>query len=99
MDSGSSSKAFVAHGYVGASLNRILDDAGISKGAAYYYFDDKADLYATAIVYYSQELLGESLHDTARVTADNFGEDIVAIYRQQFTCYAERPWVFGHSPN
>ncbi len=88
-------KAFVAHGYEGASLNRILDDAGISKGAAYYYFDDKADLYATTIVYYSQELLGDSLYDPVRVTADNYWDEIATLYRQQFTSYAERPWVFG----
>lgn len=37
---------FVAHGYSGASLNRIIDAAGISKGSMYYYFDDKQDLYA-----------------------------------------------------
>ena len=34
-------KAFAAHGYDGASLNQILADADISKGAAYYYFDNK----------------------------------------------------------
>ena len=27
-----------------ASINKILDDAGFSKGSFYYYFDDKADL-------------------------------------------------------
>jgi AcrR family transcriptional regulator len=37
---------FAAHGYGGASLNRIIAATGISKGAMYYYFDSKADLYA-----------------------------------------------------
>ncbi|HTL42203.1 MAG TPA: TetR/AcrR family transcriptional regulator [Pseudolysinimonas sp.] len=37
---------FAAHGYAGASLNRIIDAAKISKGSMYYYFDDKEDLYA-----------------------------------------------------
>jgi AcrR family transcriptional regulator len=40
---------FAAHGFAGSSLNRIIAQAGISKGAAYYYFDDKADLFATVI--------------------------------------------------
>ncbi len=40
---------FAARGVGNASLNRIIDHAGISKGAAYYYFDDKADLFATVI--------------------------------------------------
>ena len=88
-------KEFTAHGYDGASLNRILDDAGISKGAAYYYFDDKADLYATTILHYSQELMADLRFDPSRITAANFWDEIAELYRQQFTTYAERPWVFG----
>lgn len=90
-----SAKEFAAHGYDGASLNRILDEAGISKGAAYYYFDDKADLYATTVLHYSQELLADSLTDPAQFTAVNFWDELTAVYRHQFTSYAERPWVFG----
>jgi len=37
---------FSAHGFNAASLNRIIDAAGISKGSMYYYFDGKDDLYA-----------------------------------------------------
>lgn len=37
---------FAAHGFSAASLNRIIDAAGISKGSMYYYFDGKEDLYA-----------------------------------------------------
>jgi AcrR family transcriptional regulator len=37
------------HGYEGASLNQILAAAGLSKGAFYYYFDDKADLAAAVL--------------------------------------------------
>ena len=88
-------KEFVAHGYEAASLNRILDEAGISKGAAYYYFDDKADLYATATRHYSQELLDDSLYDPTRFTAQSYWDEIAALYRHQFTSYAKRPWVFG----
>jgi AcrR family transcriptional regulator len=36
---------FAAHGFNAASLNRIIDAAGISKGSFYYYFDGKEDLY------------------------------------------------------
>ena len=42
-------REFAAHGYAGASVNKILEEAGLSKGAFYYYFDDKADLAATAL--------------------------------------------------
>ena len=88
-------REFTAHGYDGASLNRILDEAGISKGAAYYYFDDKADLYVTAVQHYSQELFAVTAFDPLQLTAENFWEAITEIYRRQFTDYAERPWVFG----
>jgi AcrR family transcriptional regulator len=37
---------FAAHGFHEASLNRVIDAAGISKGSLYYYFDGKEDLYA-----------------------------------------------------
>lgn len=40
---------FAAHGFAGASLNRILAAAGMSKGQAYYYIRDKADLYGAVI--------------------------------------------------
>lgn len=40
---------FAKHGFERASLNEILAEAGISKGAYYYYFDDKDDLFATTL--------------------------------------------------
>jgi AcrR family transcriptional regulator len=40
---------FAANGFDGASYNHIIEAAGISKGAAYYYFDDKEDLYLTVM--------------------------------------------------
>ena len=37
---------FAAHGFHDASLNRVIEQAGISKGSMYYYFSGKGDLYA-----------------------------------------------------
>lgn len=39
-------KEFATYGFAAASLNRIIDAAGISKGSMYYYFEGKEDLYA-----------------------------------------------------
>ena len=39
---------FASRGFEATSLNRIVERAGTSKGALYYYFEDKADLLATA---------------------------------------------------
>ncbi|MBK8985613.1 MAG: TetR/AcrR family transcriptional regulator [Chloroflexi bacterium] len=88
-------KAFAANGYEHASMNQILADAGISKGAAYYYFDNKADLYAATVNHYLGEFLGEQGLDFAALTAVSFWPTLLEIYRRQFSGFAERPWVFG----
>lgn len=36
---------FASYGFHDASLNRVIEAAGISKGSMYYYFDSKEDLY------------------------------------------------------
>lgn len=45
----SAADEFAAHGLQGASFNRIIESAGLSKGAMYYYFDDKEDLYLSVL--------------------------------------------------
>lgn len=40
---------FAEQGFHDASYNGIIQQTGISKGSFYYYFDDKADLYATTL--------------------------------------------------
>jgi AcrR family transcriptional regulator len=40
---------FGERGFAAASYNRIIERAGISKGAMYYYFADKDDLYRTVL--------------------------------------------------
>ena len=42
----SAAEEFAASGYDAASLNRIIERAGMSKSSLYYYFDDKADFFA-----------------------------------------------------
>lgn len=54
-------KEFATYGYQLASMNRILETAGFSKGSFYYYFDDKVDLAATTFIAAAEPLalLGE----------------------------------------
>ncbi len=40
---------FVRYGYRGASLNRLLEAADLSKGTFYYYFDDRDDLFGAVL--------------------------------------------------
>lgn len=45
---------FAAHGFKGASINRIVAEAGIAKGSFYQYFDDKADLLKQILNYIAE---------------------------------------------
>lgn len=49
---------FGEHGFSRASYNRIIERAGLSKGAMYYYFADKQDLYATVVHDTVEALMG-----------------------------------------
>lgn len=68
---------FAAKGYEAASFNQIIEAAEISKGAAYYYFDDKTDLYAT-VIEYAFERLAEFFGDFSmdKLTTENFWESL-----------------------
>ncbi|MBW2282199.1 MAG: TetR/AcrR family transcriptional regulator [Deltaproteobacteria bacterium] len=43
------SEEFATNEFEDASYNRVIERAGISKGAMYYYFDNKEDLYQTVL--------------------------------------------------
>ena len=45
-----SKEEFGAHGYEGASYNKIIQKIGISKGSVYYYFENKEDLFLTCFL-------------------------------------------------
>ncbi len=40
---------FAAHGFQGTSYNQLLERLQLGKSSAYYYFDDKRDLFLTVI--------------------------------------------------
>lgn len=55
---------FAKHGYEGATMQVMLSHAGISAGAAYYYFDNKADLFAAVVAHYIDQLLSPAMAGT-----------------------------------
>jgi AcrR family transcriptional regulator len=65
-------KELGTHGYEGTSLNRILREAGLSKGAAYYCFDGKDDLVATVLVDLWERLLEGTPLALDEMTEDSF---------------------------
>jgi AcrR family transcriptional regulator len=88
-------REFAARGYENASLNRILEEAGISKGAAYYYFEDKADLIATVIHHHWLEA-ATGLHESlVHFNAEDFWERLADLYLHPFELIHETPWMLG----
>jgi AcrR family transcriptional regulator len=86
---------FAAHGFDQASLNRIISAAGISKGAAYYYFDDKADLYATVVLEGWQALLPAAGLDLSRLDRASFWPVLREIYGQMLVEASGQPWLIA----
>ena len=88
-------RAFAEDGFENASMNQILSAAGVSKGAAYYYFDDKGDLFATAVERYYVQLEINIDELLAQTTIHNFWKTFGQIYRQPFIQTYHDPWQFG----
>ena len=87
---------FVQHGFEDASINRILERAQMSKGAAYYYFEDKVDLFCTVVQYASERLqLVDQELDIAALTAENFWQTFAELHRLPLLRSYEQPWLFA----
>lgn len=85
-------REFGEHGYEGASLNHILSAAGVSKGAAYYYFEDKADLFAEA-ARAAIGLLLDVVPEPSSLPADAFWPSISRLYRESMERTRAHPWA------
>jgi AcrR family transcriptional regulator len=87
---------FAAYGFDDASVNRILETVQMSKGAAYYYFEDKVDLFFTVIQYCNERLKPFNLElDPATLTAENFWPTFAELHRQPLLRSFEQPWLFA----
>jgi AcrR family transcriptional regulator len=89
-------REFGHHGFDGASLNHILGAAGLSKGAAYYYFDDKADLF-TAVVqhFFFEHIAADAGVRLEALDAASYWPRITDFYRQTQVHLREDPWMAG----
>jgi AcrR family transcriptional regulator len=87
---------FAAHGFENASINRILEHAQLSKGAAYYYFEDKVDLFCTVVQYANDRLqLVDEQTDLELLTSENFWSIFAAQHRLPLLRSFEQPWLFA----
>ncbi|HEV2364024.1 MAG TPA: TetR/AcrR family transcriptional regulator [Caulobacteraceae bacterium] len=82
-----------AKGYGGASLNRILERAGMSKSSLYYYFDDKADFFSTlvdqALAFLFKEIGG---FDIDALTAETYWSELEAMARRAIDVMNGAAW-------
>lgn len=87
---------FAAHGFADASINRILERAQTSKGAAYYYFEDKVDLFLAVIQHCAATLrLIDEAVVPEELDASSFWPTFAELHRQPLLRSYERPWLFG----
>jgi AcrR family transcriptional regulator len=86
---------FAERGFDSASYNRIIQRSGVSKGAMYYYFDDKRDLYLTVLRDAEQrasETIGR-LDDFA--DASSFWDALAVLYLRITEFVATEPLAAG----
>jgi len=101
---------FAERGYAGASVNRILESAGLSKGVLYYYFEDKKDLFATAVeratlrLFAESGMMGEGGVEAAErwvdgLPADGFWDALRAMSREEAAVASSDTWYarLGHA--
>jgi AcrR family transcriptional regulator len=86
-------REFAQVGYEGASINRILLAAGLSKGAFYYYFDDKADLACTVLLWAYRDVL--AMYDRVKMPEDRstFWEQIHRFARESLELVEVAPYA------
>jgi AcrR family transcriptional regulator len=88
-------EAFAAHGYDRASLNKIIERLGLSKGLFYYYFDDKADLFRTVLDWAWQRVLPDTIFDFSRLEADTFWPTLEEFGERSRELVRSMPWWIG----
>ena len=82
---------FGSYGFEGASYNRIIEASGVSKGAMYYYFEDKADLYAT-ILRRAALQIGAAVGDLGPVTTpEEYWTELAGMLRRSLELFERDP--------
>lgn len=82
---------FAAHDFENASFNRIIEHSGISKGAMYYYFADKEDVYRTVLDVWFTELLENIQPRSNPHTSAAYWEEWRSIFQRTFRYFQQKP--------
>ena len=89
----SAAEEFETQGYDTASLNRILERAGIGKSSLYYYFDDKRDLFGQllrAVVERFMRHIGG--FDSRTLTVESFWPEIEWLFLKGVDFFEDHAW-------
>jgi len=86
---------FAEHGFEAASYNRIIERSGLSKGALYYYFDDKEDLYATVLRDAMERLVMDASDMGSATDADTFWRQYEVWYVTSLHRFQQEPSAIG----
>src|SRR3974390_1027684 len=75
-------KHFSRNGYAAASVRQIVDEAGVSKPALYYYFADKAGLFQALVDQAHDERyrLMQAAADRGGTLAEKLEEMVFAVF-------------------
>jgi len=88
---GAAAEAFAEGGYDGTSFNKLLERLGFSKSQAYYYFSDKADLFATASAACYEQYYALVAKLPLPQTREQFWEYVLELNRAGFRFQNEHP--------
>lgn len=84
---------FAAEGYDAASLNRIIERAGIGKSSLYYYFDDKRDLFGQLIQSVFERFVRDiGGFDYRTLAAEDFWPEIESLFLKGVEFSERNPW-------
>jgi AcrR family transcriptional regulator len=82
---------FAEHGFESASYNRIIERCGLSKGAIYYYFDDKEDLYVTVLTDAVQRIILDVGRVEEADSAAGYWREVEAWYGRSLHLFQKDP--------
>jgi len=86
---------FAARGYDAASLNKLIERLGLSKGKFYYYFDDKADLFATVLRWAWDRAMPTGGFNPLGLDADTFWPALQRLVGESRRKAQAWPWFAG----
>jgi len=92
---GAAAEEFARAGLEGASYNRIIARAGASKGAMYYYFDNKEDLFLTVVADLAERSAAAIGEPGAFTDAAGFWRELRALCARTVAFFLTDPTVAG----